>query len=48
MNFKELYENIETIVKEELNSSPGCHDWEHTQRVMHNAELLMSNEKGCR
>ena len=45
MKFKELYENIEIIVKEVLNLSPGCHDWEHTQRVMHNAELLMSNEK---
>jgi uncharacterized protein len=45
MNFDLLYKNIEKKVKERLNSSPRCHDWEHTQRVIHNAELLMSKEK---
>ena len=44
MNLEKLYKKIEKLVKEKLNYSPRCHDWEHTLRVMHNAELLMQDE----
>ncbi|MCF7792107.1 MAG: HD domain-containing protein [Victivallales bacterium] len=40
-----LFNKIEKIVKKKLSSSPRCHDWEHTQRVIHNAELIMEYEK---
>jgi uncharacterized protein len=30
-----------TAVKQHLDDAPGCHDFTHTQRVMHNAELLL-------
>jgi uncharacterized protein len=44
MNFNELYKKLEKIVKDKLKSSPKCHDWEHTQRVIHNAKLLLKYE----
>ena len=44
MNYRKLYDKLEKIVKNELTKSPRCHDWEHTQRVIHNAELLMKDE----
>jgi uncharacterized protein len=45
MNLDEIYKRLEKIVIEKLTASPKCHDWEHTQRVMNNAELLMIWEK---
>jgi uncharacterized protein len=29
-------------VKSRLNSAPGCHDWEHTRRVLRNARVIMA------
>ena len=45
MDFIKLYSKYERVVKERLNRSPRCHDWEHTQRVIHNVELLLEYEK---
>ena len=45
MEFKKLYSEIEKIVKNELEKSPRCHDWEHTKRVIHNSEYLLQFEK---
>ncbi len=36
--FTKLYE----LVKTRLEDAPGCHDFSHTQRVMHNAEVLLA------
>jgi len=31
-------------VKVKLESAPGCHDWEHTARVLHNAKIIAAEE----
>ena len=31
-------------VKEKLEAAPGCHDWEHTARVWHNARIIAAGE----
>lgn len=31
-------------VKEKLEAAPGCHDWEHTSRVWHNAKIIAMGE----
>jgi uncharacterized protein len=35
---------LKKFVKNKLMSSPGCHDWEHTQRVLHNALIIADAE----
>ena len=47
MGFKKKYDKLIVKVKKTLASSPRCHDWEHTQRVIHNARLIASKEKNC-
>ncbi len=32
-------------VKKELESAPGCHDWDHTSRVFHNSKIIADGEK---
>ena len=36
---------LEKRVKESLKSAPGCHDWDHTSRVFHNAIQIAEGEK---
>jgi uncharacterized protein len=31
-------------VKAILEAAPGCHDWEHTARVLHNAKIIAAHE----
>ena len=31
-------------VKAKLESAPGCHDWEHTARVLHNSKIIAARE----
>lgn len=45
MDFDELYRKLSKKVKKTLGSSPRCHDWEHTLRVIHNAKLILESEK---
>lgn len=47
MNHKdsELFNNVYRYVREILEDSPGCHDFLHTQRVLHHADLLLQTEK---
>ena len=40
MGFKIMFEELSLQVKAVLKKSPRCHDWEHTLRVLHNAERL--------
>lgn len=35
-----LTEKVKTV----LESAPGCHDWEHTARVWHNAKIIAIGE----
>lgn len=37
-------EKLTEMVKLKLKSAPGCHDWEHTARVLHNALIIASRE----
>ena len=39
-DFDSKYTLIYEAVKKELESAPGCHDFDHTLRVLHNAERL--------
>lgn len=40
MAFEEQFERLRHRVKEKLGTASGCHDFDHTLRVLHNAELL--------
>ncbi len=44
MNQEKLWSAFEKIVKQKLANAPGCHDYAHTLRVLHNAELLLASE----
>ena len=39
--FKLLYEKVADIFED----APGCHDWWHTMRVLHNARTIAKKEK---
>ena len=39
-DFESKYEHIYEFVKSALQSAPGCHDFDHTLRVLRNAEKL--------
>lgn len=40
-DFDSKYTLVYEVVKKELESAPGCHDFDHTLRVLHNAEKLV-------
>ncbi len=40
MAFREQFEQLRRRVEEKLGTTSGCHDFDHTLRVLHNAELL--------
>ncbi len=42
-DFKSKYARIYEFVKAKLQSAPGCHDFDHTRRVLHNAEKLAAD-----
>lgn len=39
-DFESKYAAVYGFVKAKLQSAPGCHDFDHTLRVLHNAEKL--------
>ena len=47
MNNIKNFEIIQEVVRKILTKSPRCHDWEHTMRVLHNAQMLLSMEENC-
>lgn len=47
MSESALWQTFEGIVKTKLANAPGCHDYAHTLRVLHNAELLLKTEPGA-
>lgn len=39
-SFENLFRRTAEQVREKLDGASGCHDFDHTRRVLHNAELL--------
>jgi uncharacterized protein len=40
-DFTTKFSALHAVVKKRLEHAPGCHDFSHTERVMHNAEILL-------
>jgi len=40
----ESFEKLSALVKEHLATAPGCHDFDHVQRVLHNARTILAEE----
>lgn len=40
-NFTTKFAALHAVVKDRLEQAPGCHDFSHTERVIHNAEILL-------
>lgn len=43
----EKFEHLARLVREHLETAPGCHDFEHVMRVFHNARLILETESGA-
>ena len=41
-NFAEKFSALEKFVRDRLADAPGCHDFDHTARVLRNAEAIAS------
>ena len=44
MKNNKVLDILTAFVKEKLESSPACHDWEHTKRVLRNALIISESE----
>ncbi|OQA87877.1 MAG: putative hydrolase [Lentisphaerae bacterium ADurb.Bin242] len=44
MDMEQLIAAVRERVRELLDNAPGCHDFDHTLRVLRNAELLLEEE----
>ena len=40
-------QKLEELVRQRLLANPASHDWDHTQRVLHNAREIAAAEPGC-
>lgn len=40
----DILKKLAERVRKELESAPGCHDWDHTSRVFHNARIISEGE----
>ncbi|MFA6569273.1 MAG: HD domain-containing protein [Victivallales bacterium] len=47
MKYSEKLKKLSDAVRKRLESAPGCHDWAHTWRVLHNARIIASGEKNA-
>ena len=45
MKYSEKLRKLSDAVRKRLESAPGCHDWEHTRRVLHNTRVIAAGEK---
>ena len=41
----DVLSRLEKKIQDSLKYAPGCHDWDHTQRVFHNALKIAEEEK---
>ncbi len=48
MSYRENIEHLCEHIKEHFATAPKCHDWDHTERVLHNALKLHETEGGNR
>lgn len=42
--FSEFFRRLTDEIRQRFESHPGCHDWDHTRRVLHNARILADAE----
>ncbi|HCE43126.1 MAG TPA: phosphohydrolase [Lentisphaeria bacterium] len=47
MKYSKKLKKLSDAVRKRLESAPGCHDWEHTRRVLHNARIIAAGEKNA-
>ncbi len=47
MKYTEKLNKLSLKVRKRLESAPGCHDWTHTWRVLHNARVIAAGEKNA-
>ena len=40
----DILQKLAEKVKNELKTAPGCHDWDHTERVLHNSRIIAQGE----
>lgn len=45
MSDQELWQKLYAVTEKELADGPGCHDFAHILRVLHNAERIAESEK---
>lgn len=48
MSYRENIEQLSAHIKAHFATAPKCHDWDHTERVLHNALKIQETEGGCR
>ena len=47
LTFARKFEEIAGLVQAHLETAPGCHDFDHTMRVLRNAEMLLKDDKNA-
>ncbi len=40
-NYNQFFSTVAKYAKDKLENAPGCHDWEHTMRVLSNARTIL-------
>ena len=45
--YSEKLKRLSVAARKRLESAPGCHDWTHTWRVLHNARTIAAGEKNA-
>lgn len=43
-SYEKKFAILSELVKEHLEAAPGCHDFDHVSRVLHNARLILKKE----
>ena len=43
MDFDTIFQHAGEMVRQKLAASGGCHDFDHTMRVLHNAEAILAH-----
>ncbi len=43
--YKKLFSKISAVAEKKLSNNPGCHDWDHTARVLRNSQIICRGER---